>query len=115
MIKQTIKYGVITYFGYILAIAVGLTMGIMGSGGSILTLPIFVYLFHLAPAQALDYSLFTISTISLIGSISHLQKRDRSQNEFIFYPSIINICLHHQAIHTPKHSRAFSNLSDDDA
>ncbi|WP_400262242.1 hypothetical protein ACFX5U_00435 [Sphingobacterium sp. SG20118] len=53
--------------GYILAIAIGLTMGAMGSGGSILTLPIFVYLFHLEPIQAVDYSLFTISIVSLLG------------------------------------------------
>lgn len=101
-------------FGYILAIAVGLSMGIMGSGGSILTLPIFVYLFHLAPAQALDYSLFTISTISIIGSISHLQKKeiDLKMSLFFILPSFISVYMTKQYIlpRIPDHFQIYEMM-----
>jgi uncharacterized membrane protein YfcA len=62
--------------GFILAVLVGLSMGLMGSGGSILTLPIFVYIFHIEPQYALDYSLFSIGILALVGSISPLKKRE---------------------------------------
>ena len=86
--------------GYTLAIAVGLTMGIMGSGGSILTLPIFVYLFHIEPIQALDYSLFTISIISLIGSIGHLYKKeiDFKTTTLFILPSLLAVYITKQYI-----------------
>ena len=86
--------------GYTLAIAVGLTMGIMGSGGSILTLPIFVYLFHIEPIQALDYSLFTISIISLIGSIGHVFKKeiDFKTTTLFILPSLLAVYITKQYI-----------------
>lgn len=86
--------------GYTLAIAVGLTMGIMGSGGSILTLPIFVYLFHIEPIQALDYSLFTISIISLIGSIGHVYKKeiDFKTTTLFILPSLLAVYITKQYI-----------------
>ncbi|MDH5828308.1 sulfite exporter TauE/SafE family protein [Sphingobacterium faecium] len=81
--------------GYILAIAIGLTMGAMGSGGSILTLPIFVYLFHLEPIQAVDYSLFTISIVSLLGSIGHVHKKeiDFKTTALFIFPSLISVYI----------------------
>ena len=53
--------------GYIGALFVGVTLGLIGSGGSILSLPIFVYLFGLNPIIASAYSLFTVGITSLIG------------------------------------------------
>lgn len=86
--------------GYTLAIAVGLTMGIMGSGGSILTLPIFVYLFHIEPIQALDYSLFTISIISLVGSVGHVHKKeiDFKTTALFILPSMLTVYITKQYI-----------------
>ena len=46
--------------GYLGALFVGITLGLIGSGGSILSLPIFVYLFGLNPVIATAYSLFTV-------------------------------------------------------
>ncbi|MEN5056552.1 sulfite exporter TauE/SafE family protein [Sphingobacterium kitahiroshimense] len=86
--------------GYTLAITVGLTMGILGSGGSILTLPIFVYLFHIEPIQAVDYSLFTISIISLIGSIGHVYKKeiDFKTTTLFILPSLLAVYITKQYI-----------------
>ena len=43
--------------GYAAMLLVGLTLGLLGGGGSILTVPILVYIFKINPAQATGYSL----------------------------------------------------------
>jgi uncharacterized membrane protein YfcA len=58
-------------FGYISALLIGITLGIIGGGGSILTVPILVYLFHQKPEQATGYSLFIVGFTSSIGAIRH--------------------------------------------
>lgn len=53
--------------GYIAAIFVGITLGLVGSGG-FLALPILVYLFHIInPEIATAYSLFLVGVVSLVG------------------------------------------------
>jgi len=81
--------------GFILAVLVGLSMGLMGSGGSILTLPIFVYIFHIEPQFALDYSLFSIGVLALVGSISPLKRReiDLKTTAIFLVPSLISVYL----------------------
>ncbi len=66
----------VTYiFGYIGAVFIGLVLGLLGGGGSILTLPILVYLFHLNPVTATAYSLFVVGTTSLTGAINNYRKK----------------------------------------
>jgi uncharacterized protein len=50
---------------------VGVALGLIGGGGSILTVPILVYLFDVDPAQATGYSLFIVGATSLAGAIAH--------------------------------------------
>src|SRR5699024_1319715 len=52
--------------GYIASIAIGLSLGLIGGGGSILTVPVLVYFFGVSPALATAYSLFIVGTTSLI-------------------------------------------------
>ena len=52
----------------------GLTLGLIGGGGSILTVPILVYLFKIEPVAATGYSLFIVGITSLIGSFSHYKQ-----------------------------------------
>ncbi|MBK8227574.1 MAG: sulfite exporter TauE/SafE family protein [Flavobacteriales bacterium] len=59
--------------GYIGAIIMGLSLGLIGGGGSILTVPILVYLFHIDAVLATAYSLFIVGLTSLIGSLSHMR------------------------------------------
>ncbi len=61
--------------GYIGAFIVGLILGLIGSGGSILSVPILVYLFGINPVTATAYSLFIVGTTSLIGSIKNLRNK----------------------------------------
>ena len=62
-------------FGYAAAVVVGLVIGLAGGGGSILTVPIFVYVFGIPPLVATSYSLFVVGTTSLVGSINHIWKK----------------------------------------
>lgn len=54
--------------GYGLAILIGVSLGLIGSGGSILTIPILVYLMHIIPSEATTYSLFVVGISALVGS-----------------------------------------------
>ncbi len=61
--------------GYFAAAIVGLTMGLLGGGGSILTIPILVYLFHISPTLAISYSLFIVGVTSLVGAMNNLRNK----------------------------------------
>ena len=63
-------FELIGFFG---AFIVGLILGLIGSGGSILSVPTLVYLFGINPVTATAYSLFIVGTTSLIGSIKNLK------------------------------------------
>ena len=56
--------------GYIAALLVGISLGLIGGGGSILTVPVLVYLFGISPILATSYSLFIVGSTSLIGSFN---------------------------------------------
>ena len=52
----------------------GMTLGLIGGGGSILTVPILVYLFDIPATAATAYSLFVVGATSLIGSLDYLRR-----------------------------------------
>jgi uncharacterized membrane protein YfcA len=54
--------------GYIASLVIGISLGLIGGGGSILTVPVLVYLFRVQPVMATAYSLFIVGSTSLIGS-----------------------------------------------
>lgn len=55
----------------ILALAIGVSLGLLGGGGSILTVPILVYALHVAPKAAIAASLFVVGVTSLAGMIAY--------------------------------------------
>jgi len=57
--------------GYALALAIGLSLGILGGGGSILTVPIFVYVMGYSAKQAIAMSLVVVGATSLVGAFRH--------------------------------------------
>lgn len=79
--------------GYIAAIIMGLSLGLIGGGGSILTVPILVYLFAIEPVTSTAYSLFVVGLTSLIGSLSHLKNGNVHLKTAIIFgiPSIISV------------------------
>lgn len=60
--------------GYITSLFIGVALGLFGGGGSILTVPVLVYLFRLQPIVATAYSLFIVGSTSLVGGYSKYKK-----------------------------------------
>lgn len=61
-------------FGYAASVLIGVSLGLIGSGGSILTVPVLVYLFAVDAVAATAYSLFIVGFTSAVGSIGYFQK-----------------------------------------
>jgi uncharacterized membrane protein YfcA len=57
--------------GYALAALIGLSLGLLGGGGSILTVPVFVYVLRYDPKLAIAMSLPVVGATSLVGAVAH--------------------------------------------
>lgn len=81
--------------GYFAAILIGVSLGLIGSGGSILTVPILVYMMNTDPVNATAYSLFIVGLTSLIGSIFYMRKRLVSYKSAVLFaiPAFITVFL----------------------
>ncbi|WP_213522012.1 sulfite exporter TauE/SafE family protein [Nonlabens sp.] len=64
----------IEILGYIGALFIGLVLGLIGGGGSILTVPILVYALAFNPVLATAYSLFVVGVTSLVGTIKNMMR-----------------------------------------
>lgn len=79
--------------GYISALAVGISLGLIGAGGSILTVPIFVYLMGIPPELATGYSLFVVGAAATWGAWqSHNARQVDTKIGILFaIPSFIGV------------------------
>lgn len=79
--------------GFVASVLMGLSLGLIGSGGSILTVPILVYLFGVNPVLSTSYSLFVVGLTSLIGSYSHFKKGNLDLKTALIFgiPSIVSV------------------------
>ena len=57
--------------GYFSAILIGVTLGLIGAGGSILTVPVLVYIIGVNPVLATAYSLFIVGTAAFVGAVQN--------------------------------------------
>jgi uncharacterized membrane protein YfcA len=81
--------------GYIASILIGISLGMLGSGGSILTVPVLVYLMNVNPLLATTSSLFIVGVTSLAGGLRAYSRRlvdFRAITEFGI-PSIFSIFI----------------------
>lgn len=60
--------------GYLGALIIGVVLGLIGGGGSILTVPVLVYLLYINPITATAYSLFIVGVSALVGALRNIQK-----------------------------------------
>ncbi len=83
------------FLGYLSAFVIGLILGILGGGGSILTVPVLVYVFALNPIIASAYSLFVVGISGLGGVIRNLNRKLIDYKVGIVYaiPSFIGVYL----------------------
>lgn len=81
--------------GYVGALFIGLVLGLTGGGGSILTVPILVYLMNISPVTATAYSLFIVGTTSTFGAIQNYRKKlvDIKSGFLFAIPSFIAVYL----------------------
>lgn len=81
--------------GYIASLFIGLTLGILGGGGSILTIPILVYLFQLDAIIASAYSLFIVGVTSFVGAVSKYREHLVNIKTGVSFgvPSILSIFI----------------------
>ncbi|UOB16462.1 sulfite exporter TauE/SafE family protein [Abyssalbus ytuae] len=61
--------------GYLGALLIGVVLGLIGGGGSILTVPVLVYLLFINPVTATAYSLFVVGVSSLVGALQNIKKK----------------------------------------
>lgn len=64
----------IEIIGYLGALVIGIVLGLIGGGGSILTVPVFVYLLGFNPVTATAYSLFVVGVSALVGAFQNFRK-----------------------------------------
>jgi uncharacterized membrane protein YfcA len=81
--------------GYIASVLIGISLGLIGGGGSILTVPVLVYLFNVDAVLATYYSLFVVGGTSIVGSLSYFKKGLLSLKTAVFFgvPSVICVYL----------------------
>lgn len=79
--------------GYLASLLIGLSLGLIGGGGSILTVPVLVYLFGVDPVLATAYSLFIVGTTSLVGTYPKYKSGEVNLKTAIIFgiPSIIAV------------------------
>jgi uncharacterized protein len=81
--------------GYCIAVVIGLSLGLIGGGGSILTVPVLVYLMMVDPVLATTYSLFIVGFTSLVGGTkAYINKQVDFRAVSLFgFPSILTVFI----------------------
>lgn len=82
-------------YGYLASIFMGLSLGMIGGGGSILTVPILVYLFAINPVLATAYSLFIVGLTALVGGGFYFKKGEVDLKTGLIFavPSFVGVYL----------------------
>ncbi|GMQ27731.1 sulfite exporter TauE/SafE family protein [Algoriphagus confluentis] len=85
----------VVLIGFAAAIVIGVSLGLIGGGGSILTVPVLVYILGVDPVLATAYSLFVVGSTSLVGAGTYMKKGLVNYNTaFVFaIPSFITVFL----------------------
>lgn len=86
--------------GYLASLTIGLSLGLIGGGGSILTIPILVYLFKIDPKLATSYSLFIVGITALSGCFTHYRLGNLKIKSALFFaiPSVFSILVIREVI-----------------
>lgn len=86
--------------GYFASVLIGISLGLIGGGGSILTVPVLVYLFKIDAILATTYSLFIVGLTSAVGSFTYFKKGLVNIKMAMFFglPSILSIFITRQYI-----------------
>ncbi|POS01142.1 sulfite exporter TauE/SafE family protein [Flavobacterium croceum] len=101
--------------GYLLAVFIGISLGLLGSGGSILSVPIFVYVFKIEPVLATTYSLFVVGITALFAGIQKALQKLVDFNKVVLFgiPTIASVLFTRKIIvaHIPKYITIYPEYS----
>lgn len=86
---------IVVLIGFAAAILIGVSLGLIGGGGSILTVPVLVYILGVDPVLATAYSLFVVGSTSLVGAGTYMKKGlVNYKTAFVFaIPSFLSVFL----------------------
>jgi len=86
---------IIEFFGYFSALIIGISLGLIGGGGSILAVPVLAYLFSVNEKVATAYSLFIIGSSALVGGLKqHFKGLVDWRTAIVFgIPAIIGVSV----------------------
>ncbi len=86
--------------GYFASLLIGISLGLIGGGGSILTIPVLVYLFHIQPSVATGYSLCIVGFSSLAGAIENYRRKNINFKAAFYFglASIVTVVLFRKLI-----------------
>jgi uncharacterized membrane protein YfcA len=98
------------FAAYAASLTIGLSLGLIGAGGSILTIPIFVYILQKDPVSSSIYSMFVVGICSLVGSIrSVLNKLVDFKITILFgIPSVLGVLIARKLIFPAIPRRVFT-------
>ena len=104
---------IIEIFGYISALIIGISLGLIGGGGSILAVPVLAYLFSVNEKVATAYSLFIIGSSALVGGLKqHFKGLVDWRTAIVFgVPAIIGVSLVRHYV-VPALPDIFFNVGD---
>lgn len=71
-----------------LAVLIGVTLGVLGSGGSIVTLPVLVYIAHVPPKEAVGMSMAIVGATSLFGAVIHWRRGNVSPKVALIFSAV---------------------------
>jgi uncharacterized membrane protein YfcA len=71
--------------GLLLAVGIGVSLGFFGGGGSILTVPLLVYVFGLDPKEAIASSLIVVGTTSAVAAVQHARRGNVRMREALVF------------------------------
>lgn len=95
------------FVGYFFAIIIGLVMGLIGGGGSILSVPVFAYLFGIDATTATTLSLFVVGITSFVGSMGFIKQKQVNFKIALQFglPSILGILFSRRIVvpHLPPY------------
>ena len=102
-----------TMLAYLASLLIGLALGLLGGGGSILTLPVLVYLFGVSAVEATAYSLFIVGITAMSGSYSHYKMGNLKLKSALYFavPSVVSILIIREVIFPQIAATLFSVAS----
>lgn len=77
----------ICVLGHLLAIAIGASLGLLGSGGSVLALPMLVCVMGIPTKSAVAMTLIVVGLVSLVGVIPHWRRGNLNGSKVIVFGS----------------------------